>query len=90
MELIRQFGLILVVLCALAAALGFLRKRGALIKWPVLKKKARRLEVVERLVLSPQANLVLLRLDEREILIATSTSGCSILEERKWANGAAA
>ena len=86
----RQFGLILVVLCALAAALGFLRKRGALIKWPALKRKARRLEVVERLVLSPHANLVLLRVDEREILITTSTSGCCVLEERKWANGAAA
>lgn len=84
----RQFGLILVVLCALAAALTFLRKRGSRMKWPPLSRKARRLEVVERLILSPQANLVLVRLDQREILIAASVSGCSVLEERKWANGA--
>ena len=90
MELIRQFSLILVVLGALAAVITVMRKRGASVKWPQLNRKARRLEVVERLVLSTQANLVLVRLDEREILIATSSAGCSVLEERKMASGAAA
>ena len=90
MELIRQFGLILAVLGALAAAIAVMRKRGANVKWPHMSRKVRRLEVVERLVLSPQANLVLIRLDEREILIATSGTGCSVLEERKMASGAAA
>lgn len=90
MEQIRQLSLILVVFCALAAAIAILRKRGSSLKWPALTGKRRRMEIVERLALSPQANLVLVRLDQREILIATASSGCSVLEERKIANGAAA
>ncbi len=86
----RQLSLILFVLGALAASISLLKKRGSGLKWPSLKQKTRRLEVVERVVLSPQANLVLVRLDHREILIATSGGGCSLLEERKMANGAAA
>ena len=89
-ELIRQLSLILLVLIALAASITILKKRGSSMKWPALKRSPRRLEVVERVVLSPQANLVLVRLDQREILIATSAAGCSVLEERKMANGAAA
>ena len=90
MEQIRQLSLILVVLGALAAAIALLKKRGSSLKWPALKRKTRRLEVVERLVLSPQANLILVRLDQREILIATSSGGCNVIEERKMANGAVA
>ena len=82
--------LILVVLSALAASIAILKKRGSSLKWPALKRTPRRLEVVERVVLSQQANLILVRVDQREILIATSSGGCSVLEERKMANGAAA
>ena len=90
MELIRQLSLILIVLSVLATLITLMKKRGSSLKWPDLKRNPRRLQVVERVVLSPQANLVLVRLDQREILIATSGGGCSVLEERKMANGAAA
>jgi hypothetical protein len=90
LEQIRQLSLVVVVLCALAAALSVLRKRGFNLKWPEMKRKPRRLEVLERLALSPQTNLVLVRLDECEILIASAGGGCTVLEQRKTANGAAA
>ena len=86
----RQFSFIVIVLCALAASIALLRKRGAALKVPRFAKRTRRLEIVERLALSQHASLVLVRLDEREILIANCGTGCSILEERKMASGAAA
>jgi len=86
----RQFGFIVMVLGALAASIAILRKRGADIKVPLWSKRTRRLAIVERLAVSPNSGLLLVRLDDRELLVASSASGCSILEERKLARGASA
>lgn len=90
MESIRQLTFILVVLSALAGLIALLKKRSPSLKWPALKRTPRRLEVLERVVLSQHASLLLVRLDQREILITTSGEGCNVLEERKMASGAAA
>ena len=90
MESVRQFCLIVIVLGALAGALAVLKKRGANVKLPLFVKKNRRMEIVERLTLSQQSCLVLIRIDHREILIASSAAGCSVLEERAIAREATA
>jgi hypothetical protein len=90
LELVRQLSLILVVLSALAGSIAILKKRGSQLKWPALYRKTGRLEVLERVVLSPQASMVLVRWDRREILVATYDRGCSVLEEKEMANGASA
>ena len=90
MESMRQFSFILIVLSALAASIAILRRRGAGIRAPLFTKRVRRLEVLERLALSQSSSLLLVRLDGREMLVASSNSGCSILEERQIGKGASA
>ena len=90
MEFIRQAGFILLVLGLLAAAISILGKRRRNLRWPVLGRAARRVEVLERVSLSAQASLALVRLDEREILIAISGSACTVIKENQRAKGVAA
>jgi len=44
------------------------------------RKAARRLEMMERLPLTPQHSLHMVRVGGRELLIAVSPSGCSLLD----------
>ncbi len=67
------------VLGLLAAALLWLRRAGPGV-WRARAANGRRLEIVERLPLTPQHSLHLVRLCGRDMLIATTPSGCSLLD----------
>lgn len=83
MELLRPLLAIGVVFGLLAGALWLLRWRGAL-RWsrPAgLKRSPPRLETIDRLALSPQHALHLVRASEQVLLIATHTAGCTMLAQ---------
>jgi flagellar biogenesis protein FliO len=86
MELARQLSSVVLVLALLGLALWWLKKKslvriGAGIR---RKRKQARLESVERLSLSPQHSLHLVRMADRALLVAVHASGCSLLETRPW------
>jgi flagellar biogenesis protein FliO len=84
MELTQDLLKIIAVLGLLALTLWWLRKRGlARITLPGQRKAAeeKRLEVLDRLPLTAQHSLHLVRCVDRVILIAVSPSGCQLLEQ---------
>jgi flagellar biogenesis protein FliO len=73
---------VLLVLVLLGGALWWLRRKGMAslaFQRPAMSKK-RSLQVIERLALTPQHSLHLVRVEDRTILIAASPAGCSFLE----------
>ncbi len=67
------------VLGLLAGALVWLRRFGPG-SWRPRTAGGRRLEILERLPLTPQHSLYLVRLCGRELLIGTAPSGCAVLD----------
>ena len=86
MELVQQAAAVVAVLGLLAATLWWLRRRG-LAGVPLGRKSGRRLECLERLPLGPQHTLHLVRLGETTLLLATSATGCALLEPLAYARG---
>ena len=84
MEMIEQFTAVMAVLILLGAAIWFLRRRGLAIPTLPGKTQHRRLEMIERLSLGPQQMLHLVRFGDRALLVASSASGCALLESRPW------
>jgi flagellar biogenesis protein FliO len=84
MESIEQALSVLLVLALLGGTLWWLRRKGvaqfALKRAAAGKRKS--IQVVERLALTPQHSLHLVKLEDRTMLIAASPGGCSILSER--------
>jgi flagellar biosynthetic protein FliO len=82
MELIRQILALGLVFGLLTLALWSLRRRGLVRLGGTTraKKGLRRLEAVERLPLSPQHALHLVRVADRVLLIGVHASGCTLLE----------
>ena len=85
MEPLQQAAAVLLVLVLLGAALYALRGRGLQM---VLTRRAsggnqRLLESLERLPLTPQHSLHLVRVEDRTVLVAVSPSGCSILDRSR-------
>ena len=84
MEVIGQLTAVSGVLALLLAALWWLRRRGfARITAfaPVLTRgNGRRLERLERVVLSPQHALHLVRVADTVLLVAASPGGCALLQ----------
>jgi len=83
MELVRQAAGVAAVMLLLGAALWWLKSRG-MAQWAGQRRKARRLEAVERLPLGPQHALYLVRMGGRGILIGLSPAGCSVLDSGAW------
>jgi flagellar biogenesis protein FliO len=86
MELARDLAAVLLVLGALAATLWALRRAGAA-RWrgPGGARLARgRIEVVERVALSPQQALHLVRLGAHALLIASHAGGCTLVASVPW------
>jgi flagellar biogenesis protein FliO len=82
MESVQQALAVFAVLGLLGAALWWLRRKGMAqfaFKTPGGGKR-RSIQVIERLTLTPQHSLHLVRVADRTMLIAASPSGCSILE----------
>jgi len=86
MEIIRQMLAVLGVAALLGGTLWWLKRKG-LAQFAVRKRRsgrARCMEVVERLPLSPQHSLQLVRVAERVFLIALSPSACTMIESASW------
>jgi flagellar biogenesis protein FliO len=82
MEEIRQALGVLVALGVLGGALWWLRRKG-LAQFAVGTRgggRAKSMKVVERLALTPQHSLHLVRVGERTILVSASPAGCSLVD----------
>ena len=80
MEVIQQMAAVGLVLLLLGASLWVLRRRGIAGISLAGRSAKRRLECLERMQLGPQHTLHLVRVDGRELLVAASPSGCTLLE----------
>ena len=80
MEAIQQMAAVAVVLLLLGATLWVLRRRGLAGVSLGSKHAERRIQSLERLSLGPQHTLHLLRVGETELLVASSPTGCSLVE----------
>jgi len=84
MEIASQALAVLSVLGLLVGTLWFLRGRGLARFAPVSLRRRGRLASIERLPLSPQHSLHLVRFGEKAILLAVSPSGCTLVETLPW------
>jgi flagellar biogenesis protein FliO len=81
-EDIQQALAVVAVLIALVTSLFVLRNKG-IVRFAMQEKVAsnrRRMQAVERLPLTAQHSLHLVNVAGRELLIAVSPSGCSVLD----------
>jgi len=82
MESIQQALGVILVLGLLGGTLWWLRRRGMaqfVFRAPGTGRR-KSIQVLERMALTPQHSLHLVRVAERTMLIAASPAGCSILE----------
>ncbi len=84
MDVIGQLTTVAGVFTLLFAALWWLRRRGyAQVKGFgkfSLRQTHRRMERLEKLVLSPQHTLHLIRLGDTALVVAASPAGCSLIQ----------
>jgi flagellar biogenesis protein FliO len=82
MQLTEQISMVLAVFALLGGLLWFARRRGMATFTIGARRSAnaRRMEVVERLPLTAQHALHLVRVSDRTVLIATAPSSCTILD----------
>ena len=84
MDMFRQMLAVLVVFAALGIALWLLRRNPVAGLRNLGRRKTGRLEAIERVSLSPQNALHLVRFDDRVLVIAVNTSGCKLIESGPW------
>jgi flagellar biogenesis protein FliO len=80
---IQQALAVVAVLIALVTSLFVLRSKGIVrfaIQGKLASSNARRMQAIERLPLTAQHSLHLVKVAGRELLIAVSPSGCSVLD----------
>jgi flagellar biosynthetic protein FliO len=80
MEVIQQMAAVGLVLVLLGASLWALKRRGFAGISLAGRPNRKRLECLERMPLGPQHTLHLVRVDGKELLVASSPSGCALLE----------
>lgn len=84
MDIAEQLAMVALVLILLCGTLWVMRSRGLVFKFSGgAGSGGRRLEVIERLPLTPSHSLHLVRVADRTLLIAVAPSGCSILDTSK-------
>ncbi len=88
MEMFQQLFVIAVVLGGLCALVWFLKRKGfAYSRTPFSRRTQSnagpRLEVIDRLALTPHHSLHLVKLADRTLLIGLSPNGCNLLETGK-------
>jgi flagellar biogenesis protein FliO len=92
MEL-RQVLSVLLVFALLGGALFVLRRgglvalRGSLMRSSIGKPREKSLKSIERLALTPQHSLHLIRIQGRDFVVATHPQGCGLLTEVSEAAG---
>ena len=79
MELTQQITMILVVFGLLGGLLWLMKRRGSLRLTP--RRSDARLEVLERVALTPQHALHLVRFSGKVVLIGTAPSACTLLDQ---------
>jgi flagellar biogenesis protein FliO len=83
MDVLRQVFSVLLVFSLLGAVLWLLRRGGRISFQGLARKRAlgnsRSMVAVERLALTPQHTLHIVRINGREVLVATHTQGCSVV-----------
>jgi flagellar biogenesis protein FliO len=84
MDFLPQFTAVVAVLSLLGVTLWWLRRRGFASLLPVRRSTGNRLECLERLSLSPQHTLHLVRLGSTALLVASSPSGCSLVQSTPY------
>ena len=82
MDVIGQVTAVAGVLLLLLGTLWWLKRRGFAMMALPGRAAGRRLECLERLPLSPQHALHLIRMGETELLVASSPGGCSLVHMR--------
>lgn len=82
MEFVSQIMAAIGVLGLLGASLWWLRRRGFAAVVPARRGGGRRMECLERLPLGPQHTLHLIRLGEKALLLASSPTGCVLVESQ--------
>jgi flagellar biosynthetic protein FliO len=80
MELTQQILMIVAVFALLGGLLWLLRRRGTLSFAP-RRTSVRRLEILERVPLTPQHSLHLVRISGKVVLIGTAPSACTLLDQ---------
>jgi flagellar biogenesis protein FliO len=82
MESMQQAFAVLLVLVLLGGTLWWLRRKGmaAFAFKSAVGGRRRSIQVIERMSLTPQHSLHLVKVERRTMLIAASPAGCSILE----------
>jgi flagellar biogenesis protein FliO len=80
-EIVQQLASIALVFALLAGALWWLRGRKMNTFRPTRHETAR-LEVIDRVRLTPQHSVHLVRTGSRELTIAVHPAGCTLLETR--------
>ena len=82
MEIVQQTMAVLAVLGLLGMALWWLRSKGlARVSCGAGRRKnGRHIELIERLQLTPQHSLHLVRVDGQRVVLAASPSGCAVVE----------
>lgn len=90
MEIARQVLSVLAVFALLGGALWVLRRGGSASfrGWPRAQKREKAIEPLERLALTPQHSLHLVRIEGRELVVATHPQGCVLLLDTERARGA--
>jgi flagellar biosynthetic protein FliO len=92
MEFGQQFLAVVMVLGILCGALWLLKRKGMV--QTAFRRSSRtgepRLEVMDRLSLTPQHSVHLIRVADRTLLVGVSPGGCSLLESSTLKNMAAA
>ncbi len=85
MQTLQQAITVCAVLALLAASLWFLKRKGMFSVHALTRfsSKTRRLEVIERLQLTPQHALCLVRINNRTMLIGTAPAGCHLLDKEE-------
>lgn len=82
MDFAQQIAFVIIVLAVLAIALKMARDRGlAKFTIPGRASRPRRMEVLERLSLTPNHSLHLVTVDNRTVLVGVSPGGCQLLEK---------
>jgi flagellar biosynthetic protein FliO len=80
MEVVQQTMAVMLVLALLGGSLWWLRRRGFAGLTAARRGGERRMECLERLPLGPQHMLLLVRVGETELLLASSPAGCSLIQ----------
>jgi flagellar biosynthetic protein FliO len=78
MDYVRQMAAVGGVFLLLGGLLWWMRRSGLAV--PGKARRARRMEVLERLSLGPHHSLHLVRMDGAALLVACSPSGCNLIE----------